>query len=79
LLIAREGCYPLTWHIPLLCQLKMTHPQFHLAAGTIIRYQTEGKVEQVQDSLHHGDYPQQSIKVQGLISSLYLEVHGLNG
>ena len=64
-------------HIPLFSQLKMTHAQFHLAAGTIVRFQDEGKPEQAQEALRHGDYPQHSIKVQGLISSLYLEVRGL--
>jgi Chemoreceptor zinc-binding domain len=61
-------------HIPLFSQLKMTHAQFHLAAGTIVRHQDEGKPEKAQDALRHGEYPQHSIKVQGLISSLYLEV-----
>ena len=65
-------------HIPLFSQLKMTHAQSHLAAGTIIRFQDEGKLEQAQDALRHGEYPQHSIKVQGLISSLYLEVKGVD-
>ncbi len=63
-------------HMPLFSQLKMTHAQFHLTAGNIVRFQDEGKSDQAQDALRHGEYPQHSIKVQGLLSSLYLEVKG---
>jgi hypothetical protein len=61
-------------HIPLFSQLKMTHAQFHLAAASIVSLQDDGKPEKARDALRQGDYPQNSIRVQGLLSSLYLEV-----
>jgi Chemoreceptor zinc-binding domain len=64
-------------HIPIFSQLKMTHAQFHLAAATVVRFQDDGKPEKAQEALRQGSYPQHSIKVQGLISSLYIEVKGL--
>lgn len=64
-------------HIPIFSQLKMTHAQFHLAAGTIVRLHDEGKTDQAKEALRHGDYPQHSIKVQGLISSLYMDIKGV--
>lgn len=58
----------------LFCQLKMTHAQFHLAAGNVVSLCNDGRVEQAGESLRSGEYPQASIRVQGLLSSLFLEI-----
>ena len=54
--------------------LKVSHAQFHLAAGQVMRDHQEGKTKEAQEALRHGEYAQHSVKVQGLISALYLEV-----
>jgi hypothetical protein len=60
-------------HIPVFSRLKMTHGKFHLAAGQIVQLMDEGKVEQARQALRQ-DYSKHSVKVQGLISTLYVEV-----
>jgi hypothetical protein len=60
---------------PVFSRLKMTHAQFHVAAGAIVRLVDEGKTKEAHTALRLGEYSQHSIKVQGLISSLYLEVN----
>lgn len=60
-------------HIPAFSQLKMAHGQFHLAAGSIVQMTDEGNFEQARAALRQ-DYSKHSIKVQGLISTLYIEV-----
>jgi Chemoreceptor zinc-binding domain len=60
-------------HIPVFSQLKMVHGQFHLAASLIVQLTDEGNGEQARAALRQ-DYSKQSVKVQGLISSLYIEV-----
>jgi hypothetical protein len=62
-------------HIPVFSQLKMTHAQFHLAAGSIVQLADDGNREQAKMALRQGDYSKHSVKVQGLISSLYVEVN----
>jgi hypothetical protein len=51
----------------------MVHGQFHLAASLIVQLTDEGNGEQARAALRQ-DYSKQSVKVQGLISSLYIEV-----
>lgn len=60
-------------HMPAFSQLKMVHGQFHLAAGSIVQLADEGNYEQARAALRQ-DYSKHSVKVQGLISSLYIEV-----
>jgi hypothetical protein len=60
-------------HKPLFGQLHAVHAQFHLAAGSIVQLANEGKTQEARTALKHGEYSQCSIRVQGLISSLYLE------
>jgi hypothetical protein len=62
-------------HIPVFSQLKMTHAQFHLAAGLIVQMTDDGNRDQAKAALRQGDYSKHSVKVQGLISSLYVEVN----
>jgi Chemoreceptor zinc-binding domain len=62
-------------HVPVFSQLKMTHAQFHLAASAIVQLTDEGHTEQARLALRQGDYSKHSVKVQGLISSLYIEVN----
>jgi methyl-accepting chemotaxis protein len=62
-------------HIPTFSQLKMTHAQFHLAASAIVKLTDEGDVDQAKVALRQGDYSKHSVKVQGLISALYVNVH----
>lgn len=59
---------------PVFSRLKMTHAQFHLSAGAIVQLTDEGKSEQARNELRQGDYTKHSVKVQGLISTLYMEV-----
>ena len=63
---------------PTFNQLKLTHTQFHLSAGSIVRLLNEGKADLAKEALSRGDYPKHSVKVQGLISSLYMEVQDQN-
>lgn len=60
-------------HMPVFSQLKMVHGQFHLAAALIVQLTDEGNGEQARAALRQ-DYSKQSVKVQGLISTLYIEV-----
>lgn len=60
-------------HMPLFSRLKMAHGQFHLAAGSIVQLTDEGRSEEANAALRQ-DYAKHSVKVQGLISSLYVEV-----
>jgi len=57
--------------------LKVHHAQFHLAAGEIVRLHQERRQVEAQNALRHGDYARYSVKVQGLISTLYMEVKGV--
>ncbi len=59
---------------PTFSELKMAHASFHLAAGSIIRLKDQGQESKADELLHRGEYPKQSIKVQGLISTLYMEL-----
>lgn len=61
-------------HIPLFSQLKISHAQFHIAAGSIVQMADAGNLDQAKTALRQGDYSKHSVKVQGLISSLYTEV-----
>jgi methyl-accepting chemotaxis protein len=60
-------------HIPVFSRLKMAHGQFHLAAASIVQLMDEGNAEQANVALRQ-DYAKHSVKVQGLLSSLYIEV-----
>lgn len=60
-------------HMPVFSQLKMSHGQFHLAAGSIVQLVDEGHIEDARAALRQ-DYSKHSVKVQGLISTLYIEV-----
>jgi hypothetical protein len=60
-------------HMPIFSQLKMAHGQFHLAAGSIVQLVDEGHSEDARAALRQ-DYSKHSVKVQGLISTLYIEV-----
>jgi Chemoreceptor zinc-binding domain len=60
-------------HIPVFSRLKMAHGQFHLAAGSIVQMVDEGHSEKAREELRQ-DYSKHSVKVQGLISTLYIEV-----
>lgn len=59
-------------HMPVFSQLKMAHGQFHLAAGSIVQLADEGHTEDARVALRQ-DYSKHSVKVQGLISTLYIE------
>ena len=61
-------------HLPSFGELKLTHGQFHLAAGQIVRMHDEKLTDQAQQALRAGDYSRYSIRVMGLISTLYVEV-----
>ena len=60
-------------HMPVFSQLKMVHSQFHLAAASIVQLVDDGNSEQARLALRQ-DYSKHSVKVQGLISTLYVEV-----
>jgi hypothetical protein len=60
-------------HMPVFSQLKMAHGQFHLAAGSIVKLVDEGQSEDARAALRQ-DYSKHSVKVQGLISRLYIDV-----
>jgi hypothetical protein len=66
-------------HFPVFSQLKMLHAQFHLEAGAIIRMVDEGNLKQAQVQIRQGNYARHSVKVQGLLSSLYVEITEVNG
>ena len=61
-------------HLPSFGELKVSHGQFHLAAGRIVQMHDDKQTEEAQQLLRHGDYSRHSIKVMGLLSSLYIEV-----
>ncbi|WP_226858670.1 CZB domain-containing protein [Diaphorobacter aerolatus] len=61
-------------HLPSFGELKVSHGQFHLAAGRIVQMHDEKHTQEANDQLRHGDYSRYSIKVMGLLSSLYVEV-----
>ena len=61
-------------HLPSFGELKVAHGQFHLAAGRIAQLHDEHRTEEAAQLLRHGDYSRHSIKVMGLLSSLYIEV-----
>ena len=61
-------------HLPSFGGLKVAHGQFHLAAGRIVQLHDERHTEEAAQMLRHGDYSRHSIKVMGLLSSLYIEV-----
>ena len=61
-------------HLPSFGELKVSHGQFHLAAGRIVQLHDEKRTEEAAQLLRHGDYSRHSIKVMGLLSSLYIEV-----
>ena len=61
-------------HLPSFGELKVSHGQFHLAAGRIVQLHDDKQTEEAQQLLRHGDYSRHSIKVMGLLSSLYVEV-----
>jgi hypothetical protein len=60
-------------HMPVFSQLKMAHGQFHLAAGSIVQLVDEGHSEDARTALRQ-DYSKHSVRVQGLISTLYIDV-----
>ncbi|QIL68963.1 hypothetical protein G7048_00275 [Diaphorobacter sp. HDW4B] len=61
-------------HLPSFGELKVSHGQFHLAAGRIVQLHDGKQTDEAQQLLRHGDYSRYSIKVMGLLSSLYVEV-----
>lgn len=61
-------------HYPVFSQMKMRHTQFHMEAGAIVRLVDEGNLKQAQAQLRQGDYARHSLKVQGLLSSLHVEI-----
>lgn len=66
-------------HFPIFSQLKTLHAQFHREAGGIIQLVDEGNLKEARLQLRQGDYARHSVKVQGLLSSLYVEITGING
>ena len=66
-------------HLPSFGELKVSHGQFHLAAGKIVQLHDERKTEEAQQQLKNGDYPRHSIKVMGLLGALYQEVTQARG
>ncbi len=65
-------------HFPIFSQLKIRHAQFHMEAGAIIRLVDEGNLKQAQMQLRQGEYARHSVKVQGLLSSLYVGISEVN-
>lgn len=63
-------------HLPSFGELKVSHGQFHLAAGRIVQLHDSQQTQEAQQLLRHGDYSRHSIKVMGLLSTLYVEVTG---
>ncbi|MBF5004388.1 CZB domain-containing protein [Diaphorobacter caeni] len=61
-------------HLPSFGALKVSHGQFHLAAGRIVQMHDDQLTDDAQQMLKHGDYSRYSIKVMGLLSTLYVEV-----
>ena len=61
-------------NLPSFGELKVTHGLFHLAAGRVVQLHDEDKSADAMQQLRQGDYPRHSIKVMGLLSSLYTEV-----
>ncbi|QIL80468.1 hypothetical protein G7047_11560 [Diaphorobacter sp. HDW4A] len=61
-------------HLPSFGELKVCHGLFHLAAGRIVQLHDDKHTQEAQQLLRHGDYSRYSIKVMGLLSTLYVEV-----
>ena len=61
-------------HLPSFGELKVSHGQFHLAAGRIVQLHDQKQTNEAAQLLRQGDYPRHSIKVMGLIGALYTEV-----
>ena len=61
-------------HLPIFKQLQISHRQFHVEAGSIVRLVEKGKLKQAQALLRIGDYTKYSIAVQDLISALFVKV-----
>jgi len=66
-------------HLRVFCQLKSSHASFHLAAANIVRLRDQGRADLARDALRNGDYPKCSIRVQGLLSTLFLELRAGTG
>ena len=64
-------------HLPSYGELKVSHGQFHLAAGRIVQLHDDQRSQDAEQLLRHGDYARYSIRVMGLISALYTEVTDL--
>lgn len=61
-------------HLPSFTELRTSHRQFHREAGRIMQLHDKSHTNEAMQELRNGEFAQHSIRVMGLLSSLYVEV-----